>query len=114
VTVEIDKEALLENFMEDEELLTESIDLFLERVEERYKTLSGAIRDKDIQKVMEEGHTIKGMVGIFEKGEVFEAAKKLEFMGRDKNLEGAEDALSDFRGKLDQLCSILLNLKNDL
>jgi HPt (histidine-containing phosphotransfer) domain-containing protein len=114
VTVQIDRDELLENFMGDEELLLESIELFLTRVEDRYKTLDTAVKEQDAQKVMEEGHTIKGMVGIFTTSDPFEAAKKIEFMGRNKELGGVEDALADFRAKLDELRVLLENWRKEL
>jgi HPt (histidine-containing phosphotransfer) domain-containing protein len=114
VATHISKEQLLENFMDDEELLLESVDLFLSRVEGRYKDLQEAVSAKNDQTVMETGHTIKGMVAIFETGEAYEAAKVLEFMGRNKNLDGVDDALVDFRGKLDDLSQYLISIKKEL
>jgi HPt (histidine-containing phosphotransfer) domain-containing protein len=113
VALEINREELLENFMGDEELLFESIDLFLERAASRYVSLDAAVKSGDPQKVMEEGHTIKGMVGIFSTGEPFEAAKKLEFMGRNKDLAGVDEALADFKGKLDELTTYLSAWKDE-
>jgi HPt (histidine-containing phosphotransfer) domain-containing protein len=107
VSLQIDKAGILENFMDDEELLFESIDLFLERAAGRLETLEKAVTDKNVEGVMAEGHTLKGMVGIFSTGEAFESAKKLEFMGREKNLTGVEDALKDFALKLNELCDAL-------
>jgi HPt (histidine-containing phosphotransfer) domain-containing protein len=115
VTLQINKEELLSNsFMDDEDLFLESIDLFLERAGGRYDNLDGAVKARDEQKVMEEAHAIKGMVGIFTTAETFEAAKKLEFMGRNKDLAGVDEALADFKDKLDQLCALMKQWKEDL
>jgi HPt (histidine-containing phosphotransfer) domain-containing protein len=114
VALDINREELLENFMGDEELLFESIDLFLERAETRYQTLVAAVRDRDAVKIMEEGHTIKGMVGIFSTGSPFEAAKKLEFMGRNKEMDGLDEALSDFKDQLDELTGYLTDWKDEV
>jgi HPt (histidine-containing phosphotransfer) domain-containing protein len=103
VAVQLNKEELLANFMDDEELLFESIDLFLERADERYKLLEAAVKERSEQRVMEEGHTLKGMVAIFTQESPYEAAKKLEFMGRNKDLAGVDEALADFQGKLGEL-----------
>jgi HPt (histidine-containing phosphotransfer) domain-containing protein len=99
--------------MGDEELLFESIDLFLSSAATRYASLVEAVAAKDAQKVMEEGHTIKGMVGYFSKEEPFEAAKKLEFMGRSKELAGVEEALADFKTKLDELSAYLIAWRDE-
>ncbi len=107
MAAEFNREALLENFMDDKELLFESIDLFLERIEARMKTLSAGIGAGDPEAFMPEAHTIKGMVGIFSTGEAFLAAKKLETLGREKSTLGAEEALADLETKLSALTAAL-------
>jgi HPt (histidine-containing phosphotransfer) domain-containing protein len=89
--------------MDDEELLFESIDLFLERADQRYGLLDTAVKDRDEKRVMEEGHTLKGMVAIFTQDTPYEAAKTLEFMGRNKDLTGVDEALGRFKTELDDL-----------
>lgn len=103
MVVELNKEDLLANFMDDKELLFESIDLFLERADERYQRLDAAVAARDEVKVMEEGHTLKGMVAIFTQASPYESAKVLEFMGRNKKLDGVDEALADFKAKLEEL-----------
>ncbi|MDR1546516.1 MAG: Hpt domain-containing protein [Deltaproteobacteria bacterium] len=107
MTVEIDKASICENFMDDEELIFESIDLFLESATARLKTLVEAVKERNDDKVMVEAHTLKGMVGIFSPGDVFDSAKKLESMGRNHDLTGVDEALIDFEDKLQTLMSIL-------
>jgi HPt (histidine-containing phosphotransfer) domain-containing protein len=113
VAVEINKEELLANLMDDQELLNESIDMFMERADQRYKLLDAAVKERDEQRVMEEGHTIKGMVAIFTQGSPFEAAKKLEFMGRNKDLAGVDEALADFKTELDDLKVALMAIRDE-
>ncbi|MDR2405179.1 MAG: Hpt domain-containing protein [Deltaproteobacteria bacterium] len=113
MTFQLKKEELLANFMDDEELLFESIDLFMERADERYKLLSDAVKERNEQRVMEEGHTLKGMVAIFTQESPYEAAKKLEFMGRNKDLTGVDEALADFKDKLDELKQALTEWRNE-
>ena len=103
MSVELDKAAILENFMDDEELLFESIDLFLERVEERNQALDAGVKAQDPDVVMVEAHTLKGMIGIFCTGSPFEAAKKLELMGREKNIANAEESFKQFQVELADL-----------
>jgi HPt (histidine-containing phosphotransfer) domain-containing protein len=99
--------------MDDEELLFESIDTFLTSAAARCSSLEGAVKARDAQKVMEEGHTIKGMVGYFTTGEPYEASKKLEFMGRNNDLAGVDEALADLKAKLDELVSYLTAWRNE-
>jgi hypothetical protein len=62
---------------------------------------------------MAEAHALKGVVGIFSPGEVFDAAKKLEFMGRNKDLNGVDEALADFEVKLAELIVLLKNWREE-
>ncbi len=113
MAAELNREVLLENFMDDKELLFESIDLFLERIAARMETLEGAVAAKDPDAFMPEAHTIKGMVGIFSTGEAFEAAKKLEIKGREKVADGVDGDLADLKGKLEALVTALKDWRSE-
>lgn len=99
----IDKQAVFDNFMEDAGLLGESIDMFLERISHRMDALNEAINCRNSEAVNMEAHTIKGMVGLFSTGDVFEQAKKLEFMGRENNLNDLEAEFQKFKTQLAEL-----------
>jgi HPt (histidine-containing phosphotransfer) domain-containing protein len=101
------KEKVLETFMDDEELLVDSINTFLENVQTRLANLKQAVANRTVDVVMAEAHTIKGMMGYFSMGPPYEAAKKLEFMGREKNLDGVDEALADLETNLTQLNAVL-------
>jgi HPt (histidine-containing phosphotransfer) domain-containing protein len=101
------KEKVLETFMDDEELFVESVNMFLENVQTRMITLRKAVADRNVEVVMSEAHTIKGMMGYFSQGPPYEAAKKLEFMGREKNLDGVDEALAYLDDNLSQLLVVL-------
>jgi len=107
VALELNRTAVLENFMDDEELLFESIDLFLERVSARMITLKAAVADKNLEDIMAEAHTIKGMVGIFSFGGAFEKAKDLELKGRNKILDGLDADFKALEGELELLVAAL-------
>ncbi|MDR1920432.1 MAG: response regulator, partial [Candidatus Adiutrix sp.] len=107
VAAELDKAAILENFMDDEELLFESIDLFLERIATRMDTLKAAVNAKDPEVYMPEAHTIKGMIGIFSTEGPFEAAKKLELKGREKITDGIAEDFGALEKELNALIAAL-------
>ena len=110
---ELNRAAILENFMDDEELLFDSIDLFLERIADRMETLKGGVVAEDPEVFMPEAHTIKGMVGIFSTGETFEAAKKLEMKGREKVTEGLGEDLGTLEIKLGSLVAALTQWRSE-
>jgi HPt (histidine-containing phosphotransfer) domain-containing protein len=113
VAVTVDRESIYDNFMNDEELIFESIDIFMDSSANRLEALRAAVKARDEEQVMAEAHALKGVVGIFSPGDVFEAAKKLEFMGRNKDLTGVDEALVDFEGKLEQLRGILQQWRDE-
>lgn len=103
MAVEVDRGSISDNFMDDTELIFESIELFMESSANRLKTLAEGVAARDADKVMAEAHALKGVVGIFSPGDVMEAAKVLEFMGRNKDLDGVDEALAKFRDLLAEL-----------
>jgi HPt (histidine-containing phosphotransfer) domain-containing protein len=93
--------------MDDQELLFESIDLFLERITTRMADLKKAVADKNMEVLMPEAHTIKGMIGIFSTAEAFEAAKKLETKGRQNVADGLEEDFQTLEKERELLVSAL-------
>lgn len=113
MAVELDRAAILENFMDDEELLFESIDLFLERVAARMETLKAGVDAKDVSVIMPEAHTLKGMIGIFSTGKAFESAKKLEIKGREQTTEGVEADFEELDNELNSLVTALRTWRSE-
>ena len=113
MAVTVDRDSIYENFMNDEELIFESIDIFMDSSATRMEALRAAVKERSAEKVMAEAHALKGVVGIFSPGEVFESAKTLEFMGRNKDLNGVDEALVDFEGKLDELRALLQQWRDE-
>jgi len=107
VAAELDRAAVLENFMDDEELLFESIDLFLERAAARMDSLKAGIDAKDPEVIMPEAHTLKGMIGIFSTGGAFESAKKIELKGREKVTDGVDEDFKDLENEINALIAAL-------
>lgn len=100
---ELDRSAILKNFLDDEELLFESIDLFLKSIEERMGSLRKSVAFKNPGMFMPEAHAIKGMIGIFSTGTAFEAAKKIEIKGQGKQVEGLERDVAELEKELEAL-----------
>jgi HPt (histidine-containing phosphotransfer) domain-containing protein len=107
VALKLDRAAILENFMDDEELLFESIDLFLDRISTRMAELKKAVAEKNPEVFMPEAHTIKGMIGIFSTADAFEAAKKLELKGREKVTDGIDEDFKNLENELGLLTAAL-------
>ena len=113
MALELDRAGILENFMDDEELLFESIDLFLERVSARMAELKKAVADKNPETYMPEAHTLKGMIGIFSTGGAFECAKKLEMKGREKVTDGIDEDLQALENEVESLVTALRTWRSE-
>jgi len=107
VALELNRAAILENFMDDEELLFESIDLFLDRISARMADLKKAVEVKNPDVFMPEAHTIKGMIGIFSTAGAYEAAKTMEMKGREKVTAGIDEDFQALEKELGLLVSAL-------
>lgn len=114
MAIVIDKQSVFDNFMEDAELLGESIDMFLEMIPRRKDTLAQAVNGRNSEMINVEAHTIKGMIGIFSTGEVFEQTEKLEFMGRENNLTDLEAEFQTFKDQLAELNDLLKDWRQTL
>ena len=85
--------ALLDRVDGDLELLGELVEIFLDEYPPLVSQLRAAVEDGDAETLARSAHTLKGMVGNLEVHSAFEAARRLEEMGRTQTLHEAADAL---------------------
>jgi len=90
--VVLDRKALLKFVDGDPELLQELVQVFLRERAGMMTRVETAISAGDAKKVQQAAHALKGALGTFGAREAFEAALKLEIMGRAGNLTGVEEA----------------------
>ena len=90
---------------QDEELLHEMIDLFLDAHDERLNDLQQAIDDTDA--LWRAAHSIKGMVGNFSARRAADAAKVVEDLCRADNLVGAKKQIPVLIRSVDALADVL-------
>jgi len=105
--MELNRASILDNFMDDEELLFESIDLFLERIPPRMAVLKKAVAEKNPDVFMPEAHTLKGMIGIFSVDGAFEAAKTLELKGQKNVTDGIDEDMRLLESEVELLVGAL-------
>jgi CheY-like chemotaxis protein len=94
----------------DRELLKELVELFMEVLPDQQKELREAIESGNSKKVDQSAHGIKGLVGNFAATTTFDLAFQLERMGRDGNLNGAEETFQALEIALEQLKLALAEL----
>lgn len=110
---ELDRAAIMDQFMDDEELLFESMDLFFDNITQRMADLNKAVADKDPEAFMPIAHTIKGMVGYFSTAGAYESAKKLELKGREKTTDGVDEDLAALTKDMDELVAAMKEWRSE-
>jgi CheY-like chemotaxis protein/HPt (histidine-containing phosphotransfer) domain-containing protein len=98
----------------DKELLGEMAALFLEEYPRFMAQIQEAINKRDSSSLSYAAHTLKGSVGNFAAGDVFEAAFTLERIGRQGDLTQAVDAYEHLEVALAQLTPALSKLTAEL
>jgi len=87
----------------DRELFKEIATLFLENLPDNIAQIRGAIAKSDADALDRAAHSLKGSVGNFGAKRAFEAAHRLELMGKEARLTEAEGALSELETELKDL-----------
>ncbi len=99
----LDTTALLDGVGGDGKLLGELIDLFLADTPKLLAGIERAIARRDSEELKEKAHALKGSVGNFDSGTAFEAARKLESLGRNNNLSDAPAAFAYLKTQVARL-----------
>ena len=82
------------------DLLKELIEIFLADSEKLLKNIDDAIAAHDPEKVGKSSHTIKGAVSNFSARDAFEAAYKLEQIGKSGDLSSAAAAFDSLKKEI--------------
>jgi|GEM_PF-799218 len=95
----------------DRELLREMAGVFLDEYPLLLVTMQDALSHGNAQTLTYAVHTLKGSVANFAASNAFEAALKLEKIGRQGNLTQAKSALAELEAELARLAPLLATLK---
>ncbi|MBM4258231.1 MAG: PAS domain S-box protein [Deltaproteobacteria bacterium] len=95
----------------DRELLREMAAVFLDEYPLLLTTMQDALSHGNAQTLTFAVHTLKGSVANFAANNAFEAALKLEKIGRQGNLTQAKTALAEMEAELARLAPLLTTLK---
>jgi len=103
-TTSIDEAALLADFGDNRTVLIEVIGVFLNDAPTYLGRIRAAAASGDAAAVAAASHALKGSVGLFSRGEAFEAVRALEQAAKSGDA-GARDAwLREVDAALTQLC----------
>ncbi len=93
----------LEQVGGDQEILKEIIDIYRREYPKQLHEIHEGIEKNDAAKIAQVAHTIKGAVGNFGAKPAFEAALRLEGIGKSENLSEAVGAFDALKGELERL-----------
>ena len=91
----------------DEAVAAELAGLFLAECPGLETGIREAVDARNAADLRRHAHTLKGSAGVFKAEAAVDAAQRLEKMGRDGDLDGAEEALSALARELDRLKPVL-------
>ncbi len=84
----------------DEQMLRELAQIFLEESPVWVDKIATSIANEEPEGVFRAAHDIKGSTEVFRAESAAQAAKQLEKMGREDDLEGADEAFGALKAEL--------------
>ncbi|MFQ5586427.1 MAG: response regulator [Thermodesulfobacteriota bacterium] len=108
-----DRKAVLDRVEGDKELFKELVELFLKNTPQLMGEIRDAVSRGDASQLEHSAHTLKGSAGNFCAGPAFDAALKLETMGREGKIKEADEAISVLQGEIERLKTALEELVKD-
>ena len=103
-----DEAAALEGLGGDAEILTTIAKIFVEESPKRLDDIREAVRAGDSESLEQAAHTLKGSVAIFGATAASEAARRLEAMGRSRDLMHASGAYATLEEEIRHVNSVLV------
>ncbi len=97
-------------FEGDRELFREVAGLFLDDHPKLLSEIRGAVGRRDSEALVRAAHALKGAVGNFAAQSAFEAAQKLETIGRERDWAAAEQSCAELEKEIERLEPTLVAL----
>jgi HPt (histidine-containing phosphotransfer) domain-containing protein len=103
----IDWDAALEAVDREENLLVTLVQAVLEESPQILETIRRAVLDQDARSLCSAAHTLKGSIRYFRVDSAFDAAFRLERLGRDGQLEEAAEVLAVLETEMNRFIPLL-------
>ncbi|MGH9669335.1 MAG: response regulator [Terriglobales bacterium] len=110
----LDEAALLAGVSGDKKLLLELVKLFLNDRSKLLAQIRNAVRRRDAARLQTSAHALKGSVGNFAARSAYEAARKLETMGREGDLTAVGAAYAALEDEVARITQALTALRSRL
>ena len=98
---------IIKKIYDDEEVLKETVNIFLEEAPQTIELLAEAIEAKDSKNVKIHAHKLKGLARHVAARKISDMLLDLETKGRKEELEGSEALFADIQTEFDKLKSFL-------
>lgn len=92
---------------DDPELRKELASMFLEDGPKQLAQVGGALNDRNSSALKAAAHKLKGSIGVFKDQAAFEAALRMEYIGRDADWPSAPDAWKSLNAEVTRLLTVL-------
>ena len=102
-----DKNALLEEFKDEADILQVAIEIFTQKYETILQEISQAIVANDAPKVHFKAHELKGAVSNFRCSGIVESLQKLEMKGKENELDEAKELYTEIESNISALATQL-------
>jgi HPt (histidine-containing phosphotransfer) domain-containing protein len=99
----IDWDAALERVAGDEETLGELVEIFLDQWPQMLDEIEQGVARADYTTLRRAAHTLKGSAAIFGAKRVANVSQRLSEMGKNEQLDGADEALRELQDEMDEL-----------
>jgi CheY-like chemotaxis protein len=106
----LNKDEALARVDGDEALLAEMVDIFREEFPDMMKAIEQAVAQRDADALSRAAHRLKGAVGNFSAQATFEAALRLETMGRQNDLAAVDETYGELVQEIERLQPALATL----
>ena len=110
----IDLKDVLERVQDDKELLDELFDIYQEDFVQKRKALGEAIAAKDIAKIKEVAHSMKGSSGNISAKPMHAACLQLEALAKEGKTDGMQEVVVDIDGYFERVKVFAAGFKKDL
>jgi two-component system sensor histidine kinase/response regulator len=107
----VDRSALLGRLDGDEELLQQLIDIFMTESKTLQEQVVQSVRENDAQALERAAHKLKGAVSVFGASQAMQAARALEKLAKECQLDAAANALPEIERLMAALGNALSALK---
>jgi HPt (histidine-containing phosphotransfer) domain-containing protein len=97
---------------DDPELRQELAEMFLEDCPRLLSEIRAALTQRDGPSLKHAAHSLKGSAGVFRVQAAYDAALRMEHVGKDCDWDHGEDAWNNVNKEMASLSSTLLNLNN--